>query len=129
MSVIRPVRLLALAAVLVTPVVLASSKPDVENGKTIFKQLCGICHAVNHDQGGPVLGPNMVGLVGRKAGTQKDFTLYTPAMKAYGVKWTPKTLSDFLISPLTRVPGTTMPMMLPDDKQRADVVAYLETLQ
>jgi cytochrome c2 len=27
------------------------------------------------------------------------------------------------------VPGTTMPMPLPDDKERADVIAYLSTLK
>jgi len=129
MSATRPVRLLALAAALVTPAVFAAGKPDADNGKTIFAAKCGICHAVNNDPGGPVAGPNMVGVIGRKAGTQKDFAMYTPALKDYGVKWNPKTLNDFLVSPLTKVPGTTMPMMLPDDQERADVIAYLGTLK
>jgi len=128
MSVTRP-RLLALVAVLVAPAVFADGTPDADNGKAVFAAKCGICHAVTNEPGGPIAGPNMVGLIGRKAGTQQDFAMYTPAMKAYGVKWTPKTLSDFLVNPLTKVPGTTMPMMLPDDNERADVIAYLGTLK
>ena len=119
----------ALAAALVTPAVFAAGKPDIENGKTIFEQRCGICHAVDNEPGGPVMGPNMAGVVGRKAGTQKDFPLYTAAMKSYGVKWSAKTLDEFLINPLTKVPGTTMPMVLPDDKERADVIGYLSSLK
>ena len=34
-----------------------------------------------------------------------------------------------LISPYTKVPGTIMPMLLPDDKERGDVIAYLATLK
>ncbi len=45
------------------------------------------------------------------------------------MKWSEKTLSDFLLNPMTKVPGTTMPMMLPDDKERADVIAYLAGLK
>jgi cytochrome c len=122
-------RPLALAAALVTPAVFAAGKPDIENGKAIFAQRCGICHAVSNEPGGPVMGPNMAGVVGRKAGTKEDFPLYTSAMKAYGVKWSAKTLDEFLANPLTAVPGTTMPMMLPDDTERADVVAYIGTLK
>jgi cytochrome c len=122
-------RLLALAAALATPAVFAAGKPDVENGKAIFKERCGICHAVNNEPGGPVMGPNMAGIIGRTAGTDKDFPLYTAAMKAYGVKWNAKSLDEFLTNPLTKVPGTTMPMMLPDEKERADVVAYLSSLK
>ncbi len=31
--------------------------------------------------------------------------------------------------PMQKVPGTVMPMMLPDDQERADVIAYLVTLK
>jgi cytochrome c len=45
------------------------------------------------------------------------------------VTWSAKTLDEFLIMPMQKVPGTTMPMMLPDAKERGDVVAYLLTLK
>jgi cytochrome c len=102
---------------------------DVANGKTIFEQRCGICHAVTKDPGGPVAGPNMVGLIGRKAATESGFTMFSPALKKYGVTWNAKTLDEFLAMPMQKVPGTTMPMMLPDAKERGDVIAYLATIK
>ena len=126
---LRTARLLALASVLAVPAAYAGDKPDIENGQTIFTQRCGICHSVTSEPGGPILGPNMVGLVGRKAASQPDFAMYTPALKEYGVTWTLKALDEFLVNPMTKVPGTTMPMMLPDDKERADVIGYLATLK
>ena len=109
--------------------VAAPAKPNLENGKTIFSQRCGLCHAVSTAPGGPIAGPNMVGLVGRKAASAAGFTMYSAALKQYGVTWTPATLDRFLVSPMTKVPGTTMPMMLPDSTERADVIAYLGTLK
>jgi cytochrome c len=123
-------RSLFVIAALVAPATFAAApKPDIENGKTIFSQQCGICHAANKEPGGPNLGPNMVGVVGRKAGTLKDFPMYSAPLKAYGVTWSAKTLDEFLTNPMAKVPGTTMPMLLPDAKIRADVVAYLATLK
>jgi cytochrome c len=130
MSAYRPTRLLALVAVLAAPAVFAAgAKPDIENGKTVFSQQCGICHSVTKEPGGPALGPNMVGIVGRKAASVADFTMYSGPLKKYGVTWNAKTLDEFLVNPMLKVPGTTMPMMLPDAKTRADVIAYMATLK
>jgi cytochrome c len=127
MSVCR--RLFIVAAAVVAPVVCAGkAKPDVENGKVTFSAMCGMCHSVTKT-GGPTQGPNLVGVVGRKAGSEPQFALYTPALKASGITWSTKTLDQFLINPMAKVPGTAMPMLIPDDKTRADVVAYLATLK
>lgn len=128
MSVRRLARPFVLLAAFVAPAALAAA-PNTENGKTIFAQRCGICHAVSAAPGGPIAGPSMVGLVGRKAGTAAGFTMYSPALKKHGVTWNAKTLNEFLVNPMQKVPGTTMPMMLPDAKERADVIAYLATLK
>jgi cytochrome c len=111
------------------PAAAAGAKADVENGKTIFTQRCGICHAVSNAPGGPVAGPSMVGIVGRKAATVPGFTMYSPALKGSGLTWNHKTLDEFLTMPMQKVPGTTMPMMLPDAKERTDVIAYMVTLK
>jgi cytochrome c2 len=124
----RNASLLALAVVFAAPA-FAADKADIKNGETIFAQRCGICHAVSSAPGGPIVGPNMVGLVGRKAASVADFTMYSPALKKYGVTWNAKTLDAFLVNPMTVVPGTTMPMMLPDPKERGDVIGYLSTLK
>jgi cytochrome c2 len=130
MSSYRPSRLVILAAALVAPIAFAAeAKPDIENGRNTFAQQCGICHAVNDEPGAPEIGPTMVGLIGRKAASLPGFPSYSAALKAYKVTWNARTLDEFLESPMTKVPGTSMPMMLTDAKLRADVIAYLATLK
>ncbi|MEO6078174.1 MAG: c-type cytochrome [Steroidobacteraceae bacterium] len=122
-------RLFVVAAAMVVPALCAAgSKPDVENGKTTFNTMCGVCHSVQKT-GGPTLGPNLLGVVGRKAGSEPEFTLYSAALKASKLTWSKKTLDKFLLNPMTKVPGTVMPMLIQDNKTRADVVAYLATLK
>ncbi|HXS29928.1 MAG TPA: c-type cytochrome [Steroidobacteraceae bacterium] len=119
-------RLLALAAVLAVPSAFAA---DAANGKAVFETKCGICHASSTAPGGPVAGPSMVGLVGRKAASVEGFPMYSPALKASGLTWNPKLLDEFLVNPMAKVPGTMMVISLPDPKERADVIAYLATLK
>ena len=122
-------RLFVVAAAIVAPAMCAAgSKPDIEHGKEAFTAMCGICHSVQ-ETGGPNQGPNLLGVVGRKAGSQSEFPMYSPALKESGIKWKKKTLNKFLLNPMEMVPGTVMPMLIPDDKTRADVVAYLATLK
>lgn len=125
---------LLLAAVFAAPAVLAAGTTDVgtadvENGQTIFRQRCGFCHAVSTEPGGPAAGPSVAGLIGRKAASQPDFAMYSPALKAHDVQWSAQTLDEFLVNPSTTVPGTTMTMTLSDKKERGDVIAYLATLK
>ena len=50
-------------------------------------------------------------------------------MKAKGGKWTFAALNKWLTDPRADVPGTAMTFAgLSSDKQRADVIAYLDTL-
>lgn len=126
MSASRP--LIFAAFLLVPALCTAGSKPDVANGKATFGVMCSVCHSTV-PTGGPTLAPNLLGVVGRKAGSQPEFAQYTPAIKASGITWSVKTLNKFLVNPNATIPGTAMPMLIPDDKTRADVVAYLATLR
>ena len=107
---------------------VAAPKPDVENGRATFNAMCGVCHSTQKT-GGPSEGPNLIGVVGRKAGSQPEFKKYSKALPASGITWTEKTLNQFLVNPGDKVPGTFMPMQIPDNKTRADVVAFLATLK
>ncbi len=115
-------------AILAPALCAADVTPDIEHGKATFNTMCSVCHAVQKT-GGPIEGPNLVGLVGRPAGSQPQFTKYSEALKASGLTWTTENLDKFLVSPMAMVPGTFMPMLIPDDKTRADVIAYLATLK
>ena len=126
-------RLFVVATIILAPALCAAdaetgTTPDVEHGRATFNIMCSVCHAVQKT-GGPVEGPNLLGLVGREAGSQPKFSKYSPALKASGITWSTKNLDEFLVSPMKMVPGTFMPMLIPDDKTRADVVAYLATLK
>jgi len=102
--------------------------PDIENGKATFKIMCAVCHSVQRT-GGPVEGPNLLGLVGRQAASHPGFGRYSNALRASNLTWNVDTLDRFLSNPMETVPGTIMPMLIADDETRADVIAYLATLE
>ena len=89
---------------------------------------CSTCHGVTKE-GDSTIGPNLVGVVGRKAGTTKSLLGPSENLKKYGVIWNTETLDEFLSNPSAKVPGTAMIGMLVDPQQRADVIAYLATLK
>jgi len=130
MSAIQPIRLLALAALLAAPAAYAGNpKGDAANGKEIFMASgCPACHSVTKEDDLKV-GPNLVGVVGRKAGTTQSLLGPSENMKKYGVTWSAETLDEFLTNPSAKVPGTAMAGILTDPQQRADVIAYLATLK
>lgn len=129
MSAIRTIRLYALAALLATPAAFAGEiKGDATRGKELFtNNACVTCHGVTPDDNSKV-GPNLIGLIGRKAGS-KPSLLGSENLKKYGVVWDEKTLDEFLADPNAKVPGTAMVGILTDPQQRADVIAYLATLK
>jgi len=130
MSALRPIRTLALAALLATPAAHASdANGDAVNGKQLFEASgCPACHGVTKEDNAKV-GPNLVGVVGRKAGTTQSLLGPSENMKKYGVIWSAETLDEFLVNPSAKVPGTAMAGILSDAQQRADVIAYLATLK
>ena len=98
---------------------------DVEKGKAAFAK-CVACHPLD---GKNSLGPSLHGIVGRKAGSVEGFR-YSRAMKNANIVCDEKTLNSFLDDPQKVVPGTTMPFSgIADSKERADLIAYLETLK
>ena len=119
-------RFCVIAAILVTASV-AHAAGDAGAGAGLFNR-CAMCHS--NTKGGPnKLGPDLFGVVGRKAGTYRGFS-YSVAMKQAGFVWTAAKLSDYLASPQKVVPGNAMPFVgVPDPKQRADLIAYLATLK
>ena len=109
-----------------TETAAAAPDGDAANGAKLFAQ-CKICHSVEPGKNG--LGPSLHDLVGRKAAMVEGFT-YSPAMKSSGITWTDAALSDYLRAPMKTVPGTKMAFAgIANDKDRADVIAYLDTLK
>lgn len=100
---------------------------DAAGGERIFKTQCGACHAV--EAGKNRIGPSMFGIVGRPSGAVEGFR-YSAANKSAALTWDTATLDRYLINPREMVPGTTMTYAgLRNEAQRADVVAYLDSLK
>jgi len=119
-----PKSLLAVAGLLT--VASPAAAQNATAGGTLFKQRCMMCHTISPD-GRPSMGPNLLGVVGRPAASAQFG--YSPALKKSGLTWDKATLDTFLTSPGKLVPGTRMVFPIPDDKQRADVIAYLASLK
>ncbi|MCW1429484.1 c-type cytochrome [Novosphingobium sp. JCM 18896] len=93
------------------------------DGEAVFRQRCQSCHGT--PQRPSPLGPNLTGVVGRKAASTPF--AYSPALKASGLTWNRATLDRFLTAPARTVPGTRMVISLTDPAQRAAVLDYLAT--
>lgn len=107
------------------PVTFASLTGDAARGERVFGQ-CRACHAIVPNQN--MVGPSLHGVVGRKAGMVPGYA-YSPANKGSTMVWDRETLFTYLEAPLTALPGTKMAFVLRDPQQRADVIAYMETLK
>lgn len=108
------------------PIEALLASASAEHGAQIAKQ-CAICHNFQEGQG-PKIGPDLYGVVGRKVATAPGFN-YTAALKALGGTWTFDKLNKWITDPRAMVPGTAMTFAgLSSEKQRADVIAYLDSL-
>ncbi|MDH6234411.1 cytochrome c [Mesorhizobium soli] len=99
---------------------------DATAGEKVFTK-CKACHVADQDQNR--VGPSLMNVIGRTAGTHPNFQ-YSSAMKEAGQKglvWSNETLTTYLKDPKGMVKGTKMAFAgLKDDKDIADVIAYLD---
>jgi cytochrome c len=122
------IRMFAAAAILAFAATsTAQAAGDAKNGQQVFAR-CAICHS--NAKGAPArIGPNLWAVSGRKAGTQPDFS-YSAALKNSGITWTDANLDKWAAGPAAMVPGNRMSFAgISSAKDRADLVAYLDTLK
>lgn len=116
---------LAAAAVALMALAAPAMAADAEAGAKVFKAQCSACHGVD---GKNKVGPHLDGVVGRTAGQVEGFK-YSNANKSSGIVWTPEVLDKYITNPKAVVPGTIMPYAgLKNDEQRADLIAYLQSV-
>jgi cytochrome c len=100
---------------------------SAERGERIFNQQCKACHTVEKGGASPI-GPNLFGVVGRKAGTLAGYEA-SDAMKKSGITWDDASLEEYLKAPKAKVPEGKMAFAgLKQTTQLNDVIAYLKKL-
>lgn len=119
------------AAVLLPGVTVARADADAAAGEQVFKKVCTTCHS--NQAGVNKTGPSLFGVYGRKAGSS-----YFPRYKGLvgaDFTWDAAKLDSYLENPKafiqanTQNTTTAMTYSLKDAQQRADVIAYLQTLK
>jgi cytochrome c len=107
-------------------IVLPAVAQDAEEGEKVFKK-CQACHVIKDEQNR--VGPHLVGIVGRKAGSVEGFK-YSESMVAKGQEglvWDETTIDAYLADPKGYIPKNKMAFAgLKKPEERAAVIAYLK---
>lgn len=116
---------LAAAGIIAGFVAPEAQAQDVAAGERLFKRHCGICHIAEKDSARRLQGPNLWGLIGRKAGTVEGFR-YSDANKSSGIVWSAETLDPYLTDPREVIKGTTMAFVgVKKADERKAIIEYL----
>jgi cytochrome c len=103
----------------------ARAQGNETRGERLFNQQCKACHTLEKG-GASTAGPNLHGLLGRKAGTGGGYQS-SDAMKNSGIVWDDKALVEYLKNPKGKVPGTKMVYIgLKQEAQQQDMIAFLK---
>lgn len=96
---------------------------EVGGGEALFHACTG-CHAIG-DGTNNGIGPDLRHIVGRPTASVAGVR-YSPALRQLGGKWTRSRLDQFLTSPQTFAPGTTMRFAgMADADQRKELIEFL----
>ena len=98
---------------------------DMAKGQAAFVRQCAICHTI--DKGGENrLGPNLFGVVGRRAGTVQGFKYTNAFRNTANFEWSEGLLGPWISLPAVMVPGTAMGTFPGvSDRDKDDIVAYV----
>jgi cytochrome c len=97
--------------------------------KTLAVKQCSQCHTFGQGEG-PGFGPNLFGIIGKKAGSAQGFK-YSPGFLAVmsGKTWDPKLLDRWLTDTQALVPGTGMTYFQDDPATRKKLIQFFKLLQ
>ncbi len=99
---------------------LVAQAQSAARGQTLFEARCTACHSLDANRVGPALQT----VVGRAAGTAKDYD-YSQALAGAKHRWNRQMLLAWLTDPETVVPGQRMGFQVEEAADREDIVAFL----
>jgi cytochrome c len=103
---------------------IGNAVAEDDAGAKLFKNHCGACHSID-PASPPRQGPNLHGVLQRKAGTLEGYK-YSPGLKTAGWQWTPGQLDLWLTDAKALVPDTLMSVYKQKDPgKRKLVIDYL----
>jgi len=102
---------------------------DAAAGKVLFDKTCANCHSV--EAGVNKVGPTLFDIVDRPIASVHgyDYSKNLLSMRKSWKLWDEKHLDTYLTQPREVLHGVKMFFAVPDATDRADVIAYLNTLK
>jgi cytochrome c len=116
------------AAAKLEPIEPLLAKADPKRGEQLTK-VCQTCHTF--DKGGPnKIGPNLWDVTEENIASVPNYQFSAALQADKGEKWDPEKLNQWLHNPQSFAKGTKMTFAgFPKAQDRADVIAYLDTLK
>ena len=110
------------------PIAPVMQKADAKHGEQVAK-VCLQCHTFEKG-GANKIGPNLFGVLDENIASVAGYTFSSALLGHKDKKWDPDSLNVWLYKPQDFAKGTKMTFAgLPKVQDRADVVAYLQTLK
>ena len=116
------------AAAKLEPIEPLLAKADPKRGEQLAK-VCAVCHTFNKG-GANKIGPNLWDVTEEGIAEVPNYQFSAALQSDKGQKWDPEKLNQWLHSPQSFAKGTKMTFVgFPKTQDRADVIAYLNTLK
>jgi cytochrome c len=113
---------LLLGAAFLLPAGPVAAEGDAEAGERVFSR-CRACHVVDQEQNR--VGPHLVGIYGREAGSVEGYR-YSPALADSGIVWDDEAIAAYVEDPRGFIPGNRMAFPgIRNEQEIADLLAYL----
>jgi cytochrome c len=116
------------AAEKLEPIAPLLAKADLKRGEQLAK-VCQTCHTFNKG-GANKVGPNLWDVTEEQIASVPGYQFSAALDKDKSEKWDPEKLNQWLHNPQSFAKGTKMTFAgFPKAQDRADVIAYLDTLK